>query len=49
MARVASTVWSSCVGSLAPRLGLGRGVDCARGQGSSESLLALEAGAPVSH
>ena len=42
MVYVTSAVRSSCVGSLAPRPGLGRGVDLARDQGSSESLIPLE-------
>ena len=43
MAHIASGVRPSCVRSLAPRPGLGRGVDCARGQGSGEALITLEA------
>ena len=43
MARITSGVWPSCVRSQTPRLGLGRGVDCARGQGSGEALLVVEA------
>ena len=49
MARVTSMVRSSCVRSLSPRPGLERGVNCARGQGSGESLIALEARARASH
>ena len=43
MVYVTSAVRSSCVGSQAPRPELGRGVDCARGQGLGEALIALEA------
>jgi hypothetical protein len=43
MAQVASGVRPPCVRSLAPRLRLGRGIDCARGRGSREALIALEA------
>ena len=43
MARVASGVRPPCVRSLVSRPGLGRGVDCARGQGSGGALIALEA------
>jgi hypothetical protein len=49
MAGVASTVRSPCVRSLAPRPKLGRGVDCARGQGSGEVLIVLEARARARH
>ena len=45
MAHVASGVWPPCVRSLAPSLGLERGVDCARGWGWGEALIALEVGA----
>jgi hypothetical protein len=48
MACVASMVRSPCVRSLAPRPRLRRGVDCARGQGSGEALIALEARARAS-
>jgi hypothetical protein len=48
MACVASMVRSSCERSLAPRPRLGQGIDCARGRGSSEALIALEAGAQAS-
>ena len=43
-ANVTSRKWPSCVGSLAPRWGLGRGGVCARAQeGSGEAELASEA------
>jgi hypothetical protein len=45
MTRVVSGVRPPCVRSLAPRARFGRGVDFARGQGSGEALIALEAGA----
>ena len=48
MAYVVSLVQPPCVRSLVPRSGLGRVVDCARGRGSGESLLALEDGARAS-
>jgi len=43
MASVASVVWAPCVGSLAPWPRLGRRVDCARGRGSVEAEVVLEA------
>jgi len=49
MVGVASTVRLSCVGSLASMPKLGRGVDCAQGQGSGEAVIALEAGARARH
>ena len=49
MSCVVLVVRSSCVRSLVLRLGLGRVIDCTRGRGSGESLIALEAGARASH
>ena len=40
---VASGVWPPCIGSLVPRPGLGRSVDCARGRGSVGAEIAPEA------
>jgi len=43
MAHVASGVRPPCVGSLTPKTRFGRGVDCARGQGSIGAGIAPEA------
>lgn len=48
VAYVPSAARSSCTGSLEQRLGLGRGVDLTRGQGSGEAQTSLEARARAS-